>query len=94
MDDALHCDLGIGECVDLPKEELDRRWNMTTPQWPIMNAILNGVSRDQMMGRHKANHIQVVYTENEAAANKCCRIKAAALQELGIQVHFCGDVEL
>jgi hypothetical protein len=45
-----------------------------------------------MMGRHKANHIQVVYAENEAEANKCCRIKAAALQELGIQVHFCGDV--
>lgn len=92
MDDALHCDMGIGECVDLPKEELDRRWNMTTPQWPIMNAILKGVSRDQMMGRHKANHIQVVYAENENEANKLCRIKAAALQELGIQVHFCGDV--
>lgn len=92
MDDALHCDIGIGESVDLPKEELDRRWNMTTPQWPIMNAVLNGVSRDQMMGRHKANHIHVVYAENEAEANKCCRIKAAALQELGIQVHFCGDV--
>ncbi|GEL10326.1 hypothetical protein SAMN05192550_0642 [Flavobacterium glycines] len=92
MDDALHCDLGIGECVDLPKEELDRRWNMTTPQWPIMNAVLKGVSRDQMMGRHKANHIQVVYAENETEANKLCRIKAAALQELGIQVHFCGDV--
>lgn len=92
MDDVLHCDLGIGECVDLPKEELDRRWNMTTPQWPIMNAILKGVSRDQMMGRHKANHIQVVYADNETEANRCCRIKAAALQELGIQVHFCGDV--
>ena len=92
MDDTLHCDMGIGESVDLPKEELDRRWNMTTPQWPIMNAVLKGVSRDQMMGRHKANHIHVVYAENEAEANKCCRIKAAALQELGIQVHFCGDV--
>ena len=92
MDDALHCDMGIGESVDLPKEELDRRWNMTTPQWPIMNAVLKGVSRDQMMGRHKANHIHVVYAENESEANKCCRIKAAALQELGIQVHFCGDV--
>jgi hypothetical protein len=92
MDDALHCDLGIGESVDLPKEELDRRWNMTTPQWPIMNAVLKGVSRDQMMGRHKANHIHVVYAENETEANKLCRIKAASLQELGIQVHFCGDV--
>lgn len=93
MDNALHCDLGIGECVALPDEELYRRWNMTTPQWPIMNAILKGVSRDQMMGRHKANHIQVVYTSNEEEANKCCKIKAAALNELGITVHLCGDID-
>lgn len=92
MDNQLHCDLGIGECVELPQEELDRRWNMTTPQWPIMNALLKGISRDQMMGRHKANHIQVVYATNEQEANSCCRIKAAALQELGIQVSFCGEV--
>ncbi len=94
MDDKLHCDLGIGECVELPQEELDRRWNMTTPQWPIMNAVLKGISRDQMMGRHKANHIHVVYAANEEEANKCCRIKAAALNELGIQVNFCGEVVL
>jgi hypothetical protein len=26
-------------------------------------------------------------------AHKACRVKAAALAELGIQVHFCGDVD-
>ncbi|HTN19914.1 MAG TPA: hypothetical protein VL125_05545 [Pelobium sp.] len=94
MNDKLCCDLGVGECVDLPREEVDRRWNMTTPQWPIMNATLKGVSQNQMMGRHKANHIHVVYTNNEEEAQRCCRIKASVLNELGIEVNFCGDVKL
>jgi hypothetical protein len=59
-----------------------------------MHAVLNGVSRDQMMARHKANHIHVVYANDEASAHKACRIKAAALAEMGINVHFCGDVVL
>ena len=36
-----------------------------TPQWPIMHAVLHGVSRDQMMARHKANHIQVAYANSD-----------------------------
>ncbi|WP_231426346.1 fucose isomerase [Pedobacter sp. Leaf250] len=94
MDNELHCDLGVGEVVALPKDETERRWNSTTPEWPIMHAILKGVSRDQLMARHKANHIQVVYTNYEASAHEACRIKAAALDELGLKVHFCGDVNL
>ncbi|RZK65770.1 MAG: fucose isomerase [Pedobacter sp.] len=93
-DNELHCDLGVGEVVALPKEETERRWNGTTPEWPIMHAILKGVSRDQLMARHQANHIQVVYTNDEANAHEACRIKAAALDELGLKVHFCGDVNL
>lgn len=93
MDEMLHCDLGVGEAVLLPEEETQRRWQQTTPQWPIMHAVLNGVSRDQMMARHKANHIHVVYADDEAKALQACRIKAAALDELGIKVHFCGDVK-
>jgi hypothetical protein len=89
----LHADLGVGEVVALPKEETQRRWNETTPQWPIMHGVLKGVTRDQMMARHKANHIHVVYANDEAAAHKACRVKAAALAELGIRVHFCGDVD-
>jgi hypothetical protein len=92
MDNALHCDLGVGKAVLLPEEETQRRWQETTPQWPIMHATLSGVSRNQMMAKHQANHIQVVYTTDEASAHQACRIKAAALTEMGIQVHFCGDV--
>ena len=86
--------IGVGEVVALPSSETQRRWNETTSEWPIMHATLKGISRDQMMARHKANHIQVVYANYEASAHEACRIKAAALDELGIIVHFCGDVNL
>ena len=94
MDGALHCDIGVAEVVKLPEEETQRRWQETTPQWPIMHAVIKGVSRDQMMVRHKSNHIQVVYTPNEKQAHRAARIKAAAMSELGIKVALCGDVKL
>jgi hypothetical protein len=94
MDGKLHCDLGVADAVRLPAEETDRRWRETTPQWPMMHAVLRGVTRDQMMARHKSNHIQVVYTPNAAQAHRACRIKASMLAELGIQAHFCGDVRI
>jgi len=94
MDGKLHCDLGVAEAVKLPEKETQRRWRETTPQWPIMHAVLKGVSRDQMMARHKANHIHVVYAPNAKQAHRACRIKAAMLAELGLEVHLCGDVAL
>src|SRR6185503_13090823 len=94
MNGRLHCDLGVAEVVKLPQKETERRWRATTSQWPIMHAVLKGVSRDQMMARHRANHIQVVYAPNETQAHRAARIKAAALAELGIDVHLCGDVRL
>ncbi len=94
MDGSLHCDLGVAEVVELPSKETARRWKETTPQWPIMHAVLKGITRDQMMARHKSNHIQVVYVPNEKQVHRACRIKAAAMAELGIKVHLCGTVEL
>lgn len=92
MDGALHCDIGTGEVAALPDEETQRRWHETTPQWPIMHAVINGVTRDQMMARHKSNHIQVAYAPDEAAAHRAARVKAAAMATLGLTVHLCGDV--
>lgn len=94
MDGKLHCDLGVAKVVKLPEAETERRWRETTPQWPIMHAVLDGVSRDQMMARHKSNHIQVVYAPNRKEANRALRTKAAAMAELGLEVHLCGNVEL
>ena len=94
MNGVLHCDIGVAEVVKLSKKETEKRWKETTPQWPIMHAVIKGVNRDQMMARHKSNHIQVVYVPNEKSAHKGARIKASMLTELGLQVQLCGDVDL
>jgi hypothetical protein len=57
-----------------------------------MHAVLRGVSRDQMMAQHKSNHVQVVYAPGRDAARRGLYAKAAALAELGLDVHLCGDV--
>ena len=87
---ALHADLGRAAVVALPEAETQRRLQATTPQWPIMHAVLHGVSRDQMMGRHKANHIQVVYAPGAAGADELLETKAAMLAALGLRVNLCG----
>jgi hypothetical protein len=86
----LHMDLGRGGVVRLPAAETQRRWDATTPQWPIMHAVTYGVSRDQMMARHKANHIQVAYAKSALEADKAMRAKAAMAAALGLRVAICG----
>ena len=92
MDGALHADLGRASVVSLPREETERRWAITSPQWPIMHAVLHGVTRDQMMARHKANHINVVYAPSAEEADKLLAAKAAMFAAMGLEVHLCGDV--
>jgi hypothetical protein len=94
MGGALHADMGRAHVVELPREETERRWRLSSPQWPIMHAVLHGVSRDQLMARHKANHIQVVYAPSAADADRALAAKAAMFAAMGIQVHLCGDVKL
>ena len=89
----LHADLGRATAVSLPAEETERRWRETTSQWPIMHAVLHGVSQNQMMARHRANHLNVAYAPSAEVADKALATKAAMLAELGIAVHLCG-VEL
>jgi hypothetical protein len=94
MDDQLHVDLGLGEAVELPEEETERRWQATTPQWPIMHLVTPGMSRDQFMARHKSNHIQVVYAPDKETATKALAAKAAMFDALGVKVSITGDVDL
>ncbi|GAA3614998.1 L-fucose/L-arabinose isomerase family protein [Nonomuraea rosea] len=90
MDGALHADLGRATVVELPEEETERRLQATTPQWPIMHAVLHGVSRDQFMARHRANHLNVAYADDADGAGRALTAKAAAFAELGMHVHLCG----
>jgi hypothetical protein len=88
---ALHADLGRASAVSLPDEETERRSQATTPAWPIMHAVLHGVTRDQFMARHKANHLNVAYAPDAATADKALLVKAALFADLGVHVHLCGD---
>ena len=92
-DDALHMDIGRGGVVKLSDEETARRWQATTPPWPIMHAILYGVSRDQLMAKHQANHIQVVYAPDADMARRALVRKACMARAMGIQVNLCGDID-
>jgi L-fucose isomerase, C-terminal domain len=86
----LKMDLGRAKVISLPREETERRWRETSPQWPIMHAVTYGVSRDQMMARHKANHIHVAYANSAREADLALYTKAALAAELGIEVSLCG----
>ena len=92
MDGVLHVDLGRGTCIEMPEEEVDRRLNSTNKEWPIMNAVLHGVGRDELMARHKANHLNVAYAPDAETADKALVAKAAMFEAMGYQVHLAGDV--
>ena len=88
--ESLHMDIGRGGVAALPREETERRWQLTTPQWPIMHAVTYGVTRDQFMAKHQANHIQVAYANDAKSANECLVAKAAFASALGMKVNVCG----
>jgi len=88
--DRLKMDLGRAGVVELPAEETERRWKETTSQWPIMHAVTYGVSRDQFMARHKANHIQVAYANGAKEADRALLAKAAMAEAMGMEVALCG----
>ncbi|MEK7706989.1 MAG: fucose isomerase, partial [Verrucomicrobiota bacterium] len=87
---GLHMDIGRAKVITLPRQETERRWKATTWQWPIMHGVTYGVTRDQMMAKHKANHIQCVYANDAKAADQCLFAKAAMANALGIKVNVCG----
>jgi hypothetical protein len=89
----LHADLGLGSVIELPPAEAARRWSHTTSQWPLVSAIFDGVSRDAMMARHRANHVNIVYADSSATAKAALATKAAMFQHLGVTVHLCGAVD-
>lgn len=86
----LHADVGIGQVIELPDEEVERRSQATTPQWPVVNMVFRGVGRDQMMAKHQANHVSVAYAPDAASSLRALQVKAAMLASLGLQVNVCG----
>ncbi len=87
---ALHADIGRATALELPAEETERRWKQVTPQWPIVHLRLHGISRDQFMARHRANHANIAYAPDAETADRALAAKAAMLTEMGLTVHRCG----
>jgi hypothetical protein len=94
MDGILQVDIGMGTAVGLPEEETQRRWDLTSSNWPIMHLVIHGVDRDQFMARHRSNHIQVVYAPDEDTADNALAAKAAMFDALGVKVNVVGEVHI
>jgi L-fucose isomerase-like protein len=92
-DGALQVDLGRGSVVELADEDTYRRWKETTPQWPLVNTILHGVDRDQLMARHRANHISIAYAPDAPSADHALAVKAAMFHAMKLKVHLCGTTQ-
>ena len=90
----LHVDIGLGSVIELPQGETERRWKETTLQWPMVSAVFDGVARDQFMARHRANHVNIAYANNDKSAIQALAVKSAMFHSLGVQVHVCGKVPL
>jgi hypothetical protein len=88
---ALHMDIGTGTVVELSEAETARRWYQTTSQWPIVNTVMHGITRDAFMARHPANHVSIAYAEDLASAQQALAMKAMLFHHLGGTVHLCGD---
>ncbi len=90
----LHADIGRGTVIELPIGETMRRWKETTSQWPIVHTVLHGITRDQFMARHHANHVNIAYAPSAEEADNALAAKAATFARLGLKVHLCGKVAL
>src|SRR5690606_38315329 len=93
-DGILQADIFSATVVEPPEEETQRRKAATNEEWPIAHVVLHGVSRDQFMARHKANHAQHVYAPDAETADKARYAKEAMFDGMGIKFNLIGDVTL
>ncbi len=82
--------IGIGTAVELPEAEFERRRRATNYEWPLLNAVLDGVSRDDLMAGHQSNHLTIAYVAPEQLANVVQAFVAQSLTQ-GMRVKVAGD---
>jgi len=56
----------------------------------VQHVVLHGVTQNQFMARHAANHVCVVYAPDAATANRALAAKASMLAAMGLEVSLCG----
>jgi hypothetical protein len=82
--------VGTGRAIELPRAEFERRRRATSYEWPLLNATLDGVGRDQLMASHQSNHIAVAYVDEDRLAFVLKALVAQALT-CNIKVKVAGD---
>ena len=80
---------GTGTAVELPAAEFERRRRATTVEWPLLNCVLDGVGRDDLMAGHQSNHISVAYVEPDRLAEVYRAFVAQAVTQ-GLRVFAAG----
>lgn len=86
----VHMHVGTGHAVELPEAEFERRRRATSWEWPLMNCVLDGVSRDELMAGHQSNHITVAYVDEAHLADVLRAFVAQAVAQ-NIRVSVAGD---
>ncbi len=89
----VHMHIGTGTAYELPQEELQRRLDATTSQWPMMNVTLDGIGRDELMAGHMSNHITVAYVPAEHVGF-VCRALAEMATTMNMTVWIAGSAEM
>jgi hypothetical protein len=82
--------IGTGHAIELPEAEFERRRRATCYEWPLLNAVLDGVGRDALMAAHESNHITVAYVDEDKLAEVLTAFVAQALAQ-NITVKVAGD---
>ncbi|MBP9059017.1 MAG: hypothetical protein KBF98_01725 [Rhodoferax sp.] len=82
--------IGTGTAVELPATEFERRRRATTYEWPLLNCVLDGVKRDDLMAGHQSNHITIAYVD-EAQLQDVLRAFVAQAITQNIQVLVAGS---
>lgn len=82
--------IGTGHAVELPEPEFERRRRATNYEWPLLNAVLDGVGRDDLMAGHQSNHLTVAYVDEALLPEVFNAFVAQALTQ-GIRVQVAGD---
>jgi len=82
--------VGTGTAVELPTAEFERRRRATTYEWPLLNCMLDGVGRDDLMAGHQSNHITIAYVDEDKLQDVLRAFVAQALTQ-NIKVLVAGD---
>lgn len=82
--------IGTGHAVELPQAEFERRRRATNYEWPLLNCVLDGVTRDDLMAGHQSNHLTIAYVDQTKLQNVLQAFVAQCLTQ-GIQVKVAGD---